>query len=378
MNLRRHLAISNSRLILLDAFGDAELLGKLTGRKIEAWTIQTTEDMEVIQILDGYYGITTMWEKRYEDEGGGIPKRAMNRLIKAAKNIAAQDPEGTLIITWKLIHQHIEKLKAEGKFDNRVAIDHFGNIEGTNKYEHLRQVIIIGAPSIQPEELLQMANCIWHDDPAPLNDEMVRDSNWKPYQYRDENGNGYAVEVREYKDKRLNLLLKTYREYEIAQAAHRIRPLLYPGEKRIWLLTNLPIDELPPTKVTSLDELIAETNPQFLAFVEVVKRLNAELTGVWGELLVGFSECKQCNRVRTLLQALHSEFFNQFSRRTIFNWLSRAVEILGYESATITIGGNVRLKVYHNGNLDKSKILKLYAELNGDGNNEKEQRSKRR
>jgi hypothetical protein len=363
MNLRKYLAISNCRLILLDAFGDAELLSKLTGRQLQAWTQPCAMDAEVIQIVDGYYGITTMWKKKTKSEGGGIPKKTLEkRLIPAAKNIAAQDPEGTVIITWKLIHQYIEKLQKEGKFDNTVDIDHFGNVRGSGEYEHKRQVIIIGAPSIQVEYLLQIANCIWHDDPEPLDDTMIKDGNWRPYQYREEGtGNGYAVEVREFKDNRLNLLLKTYREYEIAQAAHRIRPLLYPGKKKIWLLTNLPIDELPPTRVTDLSEIIAETDPQFLAFVEVVKRVVAELTGVWGELLVKNSECHQCNRIYILLQTWHSE--NLISRRTTLRWLQRAVELLGYEATTITIGGNVRLKVYHDGNLDENKIRQAYFEL---------------
>jgi len=363
MNLRKPLAISNCRLILLDAYGNVELLSKLTNRKLVAWTLPMAMDAEVIQIVDGYYGITTMWKKKAKSEGGGIPKRTLEkRLIPAAKNIASQDPEGTLIITWKLIHQYIEKLQKEGKFDNRVVVDHFGNVRGSGEYEQKRQVIIIGAPSIQVEDLLQIANCIWHDDPEPLDDTMVRDGNWRPYQYREEEtGNGYAVEVREFKDKRLNLLLKTYREYEIAQAAHRIRPLLYPGKKKIWLLTNLPIDELPPTRVTDLSEIIAETDPQFLAFVEVVKRVVAELTGVWGELLVKNSECHHCNRIYILLQTWHSE--NLISRRTTLRWLQRAVELLGYEATTITIGGNVRLKVYHDGNLDENKIRQAYFEL---------------
>jgi hypothetical protein len=367
MNLRKHLAISNCRLILLDAFGDVELLSKLTNRKLVAWTIPMAMDAEVIQIVDGYYGITTMWKKRVKSEGGGIPKRTLEkRLIPAAKNIAAQDPEGTVIITWKLIHQYIEKLQAEGKFDRRIVVDHFGNVRGSGEYEHKRQVIIIGAPSIQVEDLLQIANCIWHDDPELLDDTMIKDGNWRPYQYREEEtGNGYAVEIREFKDKRLNLLLKTYREYEIAQAAHRIRPLLYPGQKKIWLLTNLPIDELPPTRVTDLSEIIAETDPQFLAFVEVVKRLVVELTGVWGELLVENSECNACNRIYIYIQTLHSEFLKKLSRKTIFNWFNRAVKLLGYEPTTVTIGGNVRLKVYHSGNLDQNKIRQAYFDLKG-------------
>ena len=362
MNLRRYLAIKKCRLVLLDAFGDVELLSKLTSRQLEAWTMPMAVDAEVIQILDGYYGILTMWKKRKKDEGGGIPKRSLRRLIKAAQNIASQDPEGTLIVTWKLIHQHLEKLQKEGKFDNRVAIDHFGNIEGTNKYEHLRQIIIIGAPSIQPDELLQMANCIWHDDDEPIDDTMIKDGNWREYQYVDENGNGYAVEVREYKDKRLNLLLKTYREYSIAQAAHRIRPILYPGEKKIWLLTNLPIDELSPTRLTTLDEIIAETDPKFVAFTDEVARIQSEHSGVWRE----YAKIRIRKRVIVINNTMYKSAQPNFpSVRSIERWFQRAVELLGYESTIITIGGNVRLKVWHDGNLDENKIRKLYHEMKG-------------
>ena len=376
LNLRKHLRIGKSRLLMLDAYGNAELLSKLTGRDIQPWSMLAAFDAEVIQIVDGYYGITTMWEKRARVDGGGIPRKALNRLSKAAANIAAKDPEGTVILTWKVIHAHIEKLQNEGKFDNRVEIDHFGNLKSSNRHEHKRQVIIIGAPSINPEELLQMAHCIWHDAPEAINDETIKDGNWRPYQYRDEaTGNGYAVEVREYKDERLNLLLKISREYEIAQAAHRIRLLLYPGERKIWLLTNLPIDELPPTQITDLDEIIAETDPAYLAFVKIVEKITAEVSGVWGDLMVvltnsenviNFSECHARNRTYILLRACHSELYNIFvnkSQRTVLRFLERAAKQLGYESTIVTIGGNVRLKVWHAGNLDVDKIRELYAEV---------------
>ena len=328
-----------------------------------AWTQPCAIDAEVIQIVDGYYGITTMWKKKAKSEGGGIPKKTLEkRIIPAAKNIASQDPEGTVIITWKLIHQYIEKLQKEGKFDNRVAIDHFGNIEGTNKYEHYRQVIIIGAPSIQPEDLLQIANCIWHDDPEPLDDTIMKDGNWRPYQYREEEtGNGYAVEVREYKDKRINLLLKTYREYEIAQAAHRIRPLLYPGEKKIWLLTNLPIDELPPTKVTDLNEIIAETDPMFLAFKNEVAKIQSQYSGVWMDAAkISFATLVIDNK------SIYNDCKTNFSERTMYYWFNKAVEMLDYRATDVTIPGvRGRIKAYHDGNLDQVKIRKLYAEVKG-------------
>jgi hypothetical protein len=191
---------------------------------------------------------------------------------------------------------------------------------------------------------------------------MVKDGNWRPYQYREEEtGNGYAVEVREFKDKRLNLLLKTYREYEIAQAAHRIRPLLYPGQKKIWLLTNLPIDELPPTRVTDLSEIIAETDPLFLAFKDEVARIQSQYSGVWFDYAkISFAKLVTDNK------SIYKRCKTNFSERTMYYWFQRAVTALGYIVTNVTIPSVPgRIKVYHDGNLDANKIRKAYFDLKG-------------
>ena len=64
--------------------------------------------------------------------------------------------------------------------------------------------------------------------------------------------------VRKFADERLNLIMRTYREDEMVQAAHRIRPLLNPEEKEIFLISNLPIKELPPQELLTLDDLIGD------------------------------------------------------------------------------------------------------------------------
>jgi len=56
-------------------------------------------------------------------------------------------------------------------------------------------------------------------------------------------------------DPDLAALLWSYREAEIIQAAHRARPINHPVD--IWLLTNIPIWELPPDELLTMREILA-------------------------------------------------------------------------------------------------------------------------
>ena len=89
-------------------------------------------------------------------------------------------------------------------------------------------------------------------DETPISTEQT--AVWKPYRYVDCDDNGYEALVSVYQDPRLELLAKNHREDELIQAAHRVRPFIHPG-KRIFLLTSLPLDTLPPTHLTTVDEL---------------------------------------------------------------------------------------------------------------------------
>jgi hypothetical protein len=124
-------------------------------------------------------------------------------------------------------------------------------------------------------------------------------------------------------------------------------------------LTNLPIDELPPTKLTTLDEIIAETNPLFLAFKDEVARVQSEYSGVWRD----YVKFRMCTVVLESIFYYKDAQAKNPAKETLNRWFHKAVHLLGYESTIVTIGGNVRLKVWHDGNLDEEKIRKLYAEM---------------
>ena len=59
------------------------------------------------------------------------------------------------------------------------------------------------------------------------------------------------VQVREFVDPRLSLLMRHFWEHQILQAVHRIRPV-----RQVYLFTNLPLEQLPPTQLMNLDTLV--------------------------------------------------------------------------------------------------------------------------
>jgi len=350
----------HAKLVMLDGLGIPELLSVLTKREIETWTAPLHPEVEVIQITDGSYGITTLFDK-----AGKKPKRAYYRLAQLTNQIAEQSPSDTVIFTWKAIEEVIRQQQANGEFNTQVEIDHYGNLESKNTYNDKRTAILIGTPTPSPDDIIELANAIWVDSP-PLDTERVKEDNWRAYQYADVQGNGYAVEVREFADARLNMLLHTYREQELIQAAHRIRPILSYGN-RIILLANLPLNELPPTTVTTYKALSVEASEAFRAFTSIIENFIREYTGVWRRIII--NKIWQNQNVINTNNILHSGFAKLPTGGTLQRWFYRATAKLDLVNTTLTCQrpdagrGHVTLRVWHNGHLDVDKIRALYSQV---------------
>lgn len=355
LNLPKSFSVPNdTKLVLLDGSGIPELLSVLTGREIETWEAPLQPDVEVVQTTDGSYGITTL---RHENEK---KQKTYEKLTQLAKQIASEAPEDTVIFTWQDIEKVIREKQASGEFPVEVEIDHYGNIEGKNDYEDKQTIILLGTPTPNPKDMIELASAIWRDD-TPLDMESIKTGNYRPYQYVDAQGNGYAVEVREYQDERLNMILQTYREQELVQAAHRHRPILYPG-KRIVLETNLPLDSLPPSTLTTVKALTVETSVEFGEFMEGIQEIVKIHSGVWFSLIKD-EYLQKCNKHKYIL---HSCKYSLPTGGTLQQWFSLAVSKLGYVNNHLNFpntGPGRPLKVYHDGNLDVAKIEALHQQV---------------
>lgn len=129
---------------------------------------------------------------------------------------------------------------------------HFYGLRGTNQFKDCDAVIIAGTPQPARPELHTQARMLFAERMRAF------DQTWSdrdvPYAYAEADGNGRSYPVGGFwADEDLQALLWQQREAEIIQAAHRARPVL--RQVDIWLLTNLPIDELPPTELLSIADL---------------------------------------------------------------------------------------------------------------------------
>ncbi len=124
---------------------------------------------------------------------------------------------------------------------------HFYGLRGSNAFTQHDALIVVGTPQPTIEGLVDQAAMLLQERMRPFtdtwSDQIVR---YGRLSY------GYPVSGFHH-DKELHALLQQSRESELVQAAHRVRPLFRSVD--VWLLTNLPLVDLPPDTLFSLNDL---------------------------------------------------------------------------------------------------------------------------
>ena len=168
--------------------------------------------------------------------------------------------------------------------------------------------------------------------------------------------------------------MRTYREDEMVQAAHRIRPLLNPEEKEIFLISNLPIKELPPQKLLKLDDLVGE-NSEDAEFHDLAAAVIQGCSGVWADLICNLIQMKNPdfeNFVGTslLLDIYYNKLVStkpllRFSEKTCARRLQKVAGAKAWQVADVRVvhRKTAKLRVFHDGRIDLEKIQEMYSEL---------------
>lgn len=250
---RNHLAKSMPKhIVWFDATGVAKIYEQMFGMKVKIYEPDLRLAGSIIQLLDRTNSKTSLIsrvkadpEERREQENVYTDRaqqlRAQIERIEQKLVDEGADPAKIKTITYKTAK---EFANGDGHF--------FGN-RGTNAYADCDALIIAGTPMAPLQQIERLAKCLWYD-------EMERfDNTWltvdRTYNYIDpDDGEGWCIPVNEYADPRLNALLWQQREAELIQSAHRARILF--RDVPVYLLTNLPIDELPPSKLMTIRELM--------------------------------------------------------------------------------------------------------------------------
>lgn len=248
LNMRQHCQVPmDIPMVLLDGQGNADLMSELLGREVKLWSAPIAPNVQVNQMVDGVYGITSLW-----DSTKSKPKPTLLNLMEKVILPACQyQPEQLLIVSWKKVADYLRRLQAEGEISAEVGIEHYGNLRGSNLHQHRRRCILLGTPSVSPNDVEETVNALFVDSEEPIS--METEKVWKNYNYQDYQGQQYQALVKQYVDPRVEMVARLHREDEMVQAAHRIRGVNH-DDRQILIISQLPIEELRPTLLTTLKD----------------------------------------------------------------------------------------------------------------------------
>ena len=245
-----------AHLIWFDATGTLEIYATLFGRKVR--TVRATPQLagRIYQITDRANGKSSLLT--YDEEAKEHKSTTKVDQLKAQIERICDKEKATspAVITY---------LDLVDQLDRPAA--HFYGSRGSNQFQHCDVLIVAGTPQPPLYQIEKLAKALWPTRMRPF------DTRWyavdRTYNYIDEEGNGWAYPISIFADHELTDLLWQYREAEIIQAAHRARILF--RDVPVYLLTNIPIAQLPPTKLLSIQDLMgAPQGVNAFAWPEVV------------------------------------------------------------------------------------------------------------
>jgi len=219
----------NKPIIVLDATGKPEIYSVLFGREIDLFDAAYKFENKVIQLFSSASTITALNNKRH-----------LERMLELLKHFLDEEPR-TLVIGKKSLGATIRRvLPPEAEFT------HFFGNRGSNEFKDFKQVIIFGAPGFREETILMYASCLYYDRNLRTATGLVA---------RTYTGTDRAVNIYCFLDPLVQNILEVSREDEIYQALNRIR-LILDSAKRVILLTNVVVEQLPVTELLSIEDVL--------------------------------------------------------------------------------------------------------------------------
>lgn len=293
-----------AHIIWLDATGDRHLFETVFRRPVEVVEATPAFQGRVYQVYDRSNGKSTVLDAQGESKAQPLKQ------LKAQIEVIAKRYQRPAVITFQGLAEQV----------GEWAGAHFYAARGTNQFQDCDAIIIAGTPQAPRTGLERMARMVFWERMAPFQ------TSWstavRAYAYtdpQDGQGRGYPVSGF-WGDGDLQAVLWSVREAEIIQAAHRGRPVLRPVD--IWLLTNLPLPELPPDRLLSIQELLAAP-----AGVEVWKWI----------AVVAFAEARAAEVGFVTVNDLVGEF--GLSRNTASKYVDLLIQDLDWQAAAVPSTG---------------------------------------
>lgn len=228
-------------IIWLDATANVDLYKVMFDRDVVAVAPQVQMAGQVFQV---YASLNNRDTVLGDDIPAGETKRGKNRSGKRAD----LDRQVTQIVQSRGYHRAaVVTYKDLKTLFRTYDTAHFYGLRGSNAFTEHDALIVVGTPQPTIESLIDQAAMLLQERMRPF----TRDWSDQVQRYG-QLSFGYPVSGFHH-DPELHALLQQAREAELIQAAHRVRPLYRPVD--VWLLTNLPLRDLPPDELLSLNDL---------------------------------------------------------------------------------------------------------------------------
>ena len=226
-----------AHVIWLDATGNEHLYREMFDRPIKVVDPVVEMRGRIIQVADRANGKATLIQD-------GAPTDKATQLDKqVAQIISRNELKNPGIVSFQAL---------EARFVDMRFLNFYG-ARGTNVAQDVDGLIVAGTPQPSLFELERQARMVFFDRMMPF------DVKWTlkdiAYDYIASDGQGRAYNASGFwHDADLEAVLWQYREAELIQAIHRSR--LTVRDVTVWLLSNLPLTDLPVSELISIAELM--------------------------------------------------------------------------------------------------------------------------
>ena len=165
--------------------------------------------------------------------------------------------ESPLLVAHKDLCDH---LRSHPKLDERVAVAHFMSLRGTNQYKDRSVIFITGRNQPPLSDVERQARAVFGNSGNPLAYDDLENLPSDQVEYwlsQRSPHSASAITIPAFSDPRIEAVQKQIREAETVQAIARLRLVWADYQKRVFLLSNLPVT-MPVDHLIEFNDLMPD------------------------------------------------------------------------------------------------------------------------
>ena len=223
-------------------------------------------DVHQLAVVSQVYdrtGSNSFWNSKIEDEQQNLSAPIYNSQHNDLSSLITilnewvKAGESPLLVAHKDL---CEFLRGHPKLHEGVAVAHFSSLRGSNAYEDRSVIFITGRHQPPLDDIERQARSVFGNSGHPLSYDDLESLPLDQVDYwlsKRSPHSASAVMVPSFSDPRIEAVQKQIREAETVQAIARLRLVWAKYQKRVFLLSNLPV-EMPVDHLIEFNDLMPD------------------------------------------------------------------------------------------------------------------------